>query len=178
MKDIPGFEGIYSIMKEGKVWSHKRNKKIGNNAQQPIGGFFKKQYLTSHGYYAVNLTNNYNRKVFYIHRLIAQAYIPNPDNLPCINHKNGIKTDNRIENLEWCTHLHNALHAWEKGLQKPHEGLKGMKGFKAKLTDTQVLEIRRLHKEENKTLHQLGAIYGVAWQTIGSITSGRNWKHI
>ncbi len=64
----------------------------------------------------------YKGKTYYIHRLIAEAFIPNPNNYPCVNHINGDKTDNRVDNLEWCTYSHNNKEAYKLGLKKPHKG--------------------------------------------------------
>ena len=64
-------------------------------------------------------TISYKNKTLYVHRLIAEAFIPNPNNYPCINHINGNKKDNRIENLEWCTYSHNNKEAYKLGLKKP-----------------------------------------------------------
>ena len=69
-----------------------------------------------YGYYKVILTNNGVRKEFTIHRLVAKAFIPNPENKPTVNHKNGIKTDNNVNNLEWATIKENQIHKWENGL--------------------------------------------------------------
>ncbi len=76
------------------------------------------------GYKMIALTKKGNTKIISMHRLVAIAFIPNPKNKPCINHKNGIKTDNRIKNLEWCTHAENSQHAYRTGLSKPSYGMK------------------------------------------------------
>lgn len=92
--DIDGYDGNYWIDTSGNVFSVKRNK-------------YKKTVKKDDGYIRVGLNKNGKEKKYYIHRLVALTYIPNPNNLPCVNHKNCIRDDNRVENLEWCSHLYN-----------------------------------------------------------------------
>ncbi len=93
MKDIKGYEGLYAITSCGKVWSY-------------ISKKFLKPKI-DRGYFKVHLYKDKKQKSYYIHRLVAEAYIPNPENLPEINHKDEIKSNNSIKNLEWCTGLYN-----------------------------------------------------------------------
>lgn len=104
MKDILGYEGQYSVTKDGKVFSHKRKR------------FLKPTNLK--GYKRVKLRDsNNNQKINnkLVHRLVAQAFIPNPNNKLEINHKNSIRDDNRVDNLEWVTRSENNQHAWTYG---------------------------------------------------------------
>lgn len=107
------------------------------------------------------------------HRLVASAFIPNPNNYPIINHINGIKTDNRIENLEWCTQSQNARHAFKLGLSC----IDGERHPSAKLTDEDVINIRRA-RSAGLTHTLIASYYDMSITAIQSICNGRNWKHI
>ena len=77
------------------------------------------------GYFAVDLYENGKRTTERVHILVAEAFVPNPDNKPMINHKDGNKHNNNAENLEWVTHKENCEHAWKNGLAKPSYGMLG-----------------------------------------------------
>jgi len=96
----------YEIHDDGKIFSVKRNK-------------FLKTSLNNKGYFKLDICINGVKKKKLIHRLLAEAFIPNPFNKPMVNHVNGIKTDNRLENLEWCTNSENLIHAYKFKLKTP-----------------------------------------------------------
>ena len=96
-KDIAGYEGIYKVSNLGNIKSFRKNKET-----------VLKPYTTSQGYKQARLFKDGKSKGFFVHRLVAQAFLPNPENLPCINHKNEVKDDNRLENLEWCSYKYNS----------------------------------------------------------------------
>ncbi len=106
LKDIPGYEGLYAISSTGRVWAHP------NRLHE---GLWLKPSLKK-GYYFVCLCLGALIHQKTIHRLVAQSYVPNPNNYPQVNHLNGIKIDNRAENLEWCTPSQNSKHGWDTGL--------------------------------------------------------------
>jgi hypothetical protein len=111
-KDIPEYEGLYQISNLGNVKSQHSNRM---NGQRP--GKLLKITLMKNGYMSLELRMSDTNKRHLVHRLIAEVFIPNPDNRPVVNHINGIKNDNRIENLEWCTQSENIRHAIDTGLR-------------------------------------------------------------
>lgn len=104
-KDINGFEGLYQVSNLGDI-KRLKTKKIGGK-----GGYERKQHILSKcntkGYLKVDLWKQNKKYCFLVHRLIATAFIPNPNNFPQINHKDEIKDNNSIDNLEWCTDKYN-----------------------------------------------------------------------
>lgn len=115
-KDIPGYEGAYQASVGGKIKSLSRNIDRGRNGIKVCKEVIKKTRLTKCGYLIVGVYKNAIGKTCTVHRLIAKTFIPNPDNKPCVNHINAIKTDNRACNLEWVTSSENSQHASKLGL--------------------------------------------------------------
>ena len=105
-KDIPRYKGLYQASSKGRI-RRLRRPIINNGTVTTKKGAIISQSYTSKGYKRVNIHFKEKKKEELVHRLVAEAFIPNPDNLPCINHKDETKTNNAVENLEWCDCRYN-----------------------------------------------------------------------
>jgi len=131
------------------------------------------QWADAKGYLRVKIVLNEKATSIAVHRLVALAFLPNPENKPQINHKNGIKTDNYLENLEWSTCAENVKHAWLTGLSKP---TKGENHSTSKLNENKVYAIRIMYSLNKATLLELANIFKVNKSTIHAIIQNKNWK--
>jgi hypothetical protein len=116
-KDIKGYEGLYQVSNLGKVKSLNRYITNKNNKQQYYNGKMLSGNIR-HGYLKLTLSKDNIQKTIPIHILVAKTFIPNPENKPEVNHIDGNKSNNCVNNLEWCTRSENELHAYRNGLAK------------------------------------------------------------
>jgi hypothetical protein len=163
-KDVKGFEDLYQVSNLGNV---KRLISQRVFAERLIG-----RTIDRYGYVKRVLSKDGKNNYFTEHRLVAIAFIDNPYNKATVNHINGIKTDNRVENLEWNTTIENHQHAIYTGLKDQ----KGIKHHKCKLTEEQVLEIREIGFSQTRM--SLSKKYGVSRTNILGIIRGKFWKHL
>lgn len=130
--------------------------------------------LSKDGYLIVGLSKNNERKFYRVHRLVSECYIPNPNNLPQVNHINGIKTDNKVDNLEWVTPEQNMQHSYMNRLSPV-----GEKHWKSKLTNEQADWIRKnyTYKHPDFNSVKLGKQFGVGHAQILKIVKNKNWNY-
>ena len=155
-REVAGYNGLYLVSDIGLVQQTAQT-------LRRMPGILKPQ-VASVGYHQVQLVVGLDRKFKYVHRLVAEAFIPNPDNLPKTNHINGDKTDNRVENLEWCSQLSNIHHAHMTGLAK------------RKLTPTDKANIINMRRS-GYSLKDLANMFNVSQGAISVITSGKRKIH-
>lgn len=129
-----------------------------------------------HGYLQIGLRIDKKRKNFKIHRLLALAFIPNPLNLPEINHIDNNPMNNDITNLEWTTHLANMQHKMKQGRHlRINEGISN--GFN-KYSESTIKKIKKALITQDFTHKEIANIYGVSHSLVSAISTGRKWKHL
>lgn len=174
-KDILGYEGLYQISSFGRVKSLEREWIAGFNIKVKGQEKIRKISFGTKGYSQIQLFKNGKHKTCRVHRLVAEAFIPNPDNKSQVNHINGIKTDNIVENLEWCTNEYNMNHAWKNGLHKIRIGDKSPNN---KLTSNQVIEMRAKFSTGNYLKSELANEYSISRTQACDILNRKSWRHI
>ena len=190
--------GIYRVTQEGRVFSQTKRRIPLVGKGMEFTGEFKfileperelTYTLNNRGYYSVGI----RRKTHMVHRLVAQAFIPNPENKPFVNHIDGNKLNNHVSNLEWCTVQENNLHAKQTGLHKQAVGhkinyqsdaskrkaLANLKD-KSKLTPDDVRYVRRVFKSRSKecSATALAKQFGTSVAAMCKIVTGQTYRDI
>lgn len=183
LRDVPGWPG-YLVGSDGSVWSRLRRRPLpGRKGTEIVMGDTPRQLkpkVGRDGYPAITLTNCGARKSAKVHRLVAECFLgPIPDDMQ-VNHKNGIKRDCRLVNLEIVTPTENRRHAYRTGLQVSP---KGEENGHAKLTAEQVREIRSLRPATGKikgdlSTYAIAKRYGVSRSLIRHILHRKQWRHV
>lgn len=163
----------YEISSFGNVRSLDQTVKRIDGVILHIKGRNLKTQLSPKGYRWITI-RRYGNQIYGVHRHVAKAFIPNPENKPHINHKNAIKTDNRVENLEWCTPLENRNHAKMMGLIPSVEGEKNPA---AKLKAIDIIKIRSLFKNGMRQ-KKIAIRYGFGENHIGKICRRELWDSV
>lgn len=183
-KNIEGYKGLYQISNLGRVRSLDRYIKYGFGMRKIKGKIKKNQILKNKGYNIIVLSKDNKKKTFLVHRLVALHFISNPDNKPQVNHIDGDKENNSVENLEFVTNQENRDHAIENGLVLTEEHRKsiskahrGVKNNKAKLNDEKIIIIKKLlnYKYSQRFIAK---IFNVHQSIICDIKNNKTWKHV
>lgn len=174
-KDIDDCMGILQVSNLGRV---KRLERViirnihGVPTVTVLKEVIKKVFKGSNGYPCVSICIDQVRIQFVIHRLIAKAFIENPENKPEVNHIDGNKMNFCLSNLEWCTKSENTIHAFKNGLMD----IKGEKHMHSKLNNESVLDIRR--NCSKKDVREYAKRYSVNPSTVRDVLKNRTWTHI
>lgn len=173
-KDIPGYEGLYAVTEDGRVYSHSRVVKASHGSTQLRKGRWLKQHENNNGYLYLPLTVDGVRTVWLVHRLVAMTFVSNPDCKPNVNHIDNNPKNNNASNLEWCTQRENMRHCSSQGRVRV-PALKGEMNPISKLSPSQVVEIK---KSKNVKQRDLAKKYNVSQTVIHNILSGKSWGHV
>lgn len=175
-KDIQNYEGLYRISNYGNLMSLDRVINRNNNLYNRKSKILKKS-VDSTGYEIIGLTKDSKTKSYKVHRLVGIHFIDNNNDKPCINHKDGNKLNNHIDNLEWSTYSENTKHAIINKLSNPKfPVLKGESNGNSLLTQEQVNEIREKYIPFKYSVKKLSLEYNVSESCIYHIINNTSWK--
>jgi hypothetical protein len=167
-RDINGYEGLYLVNSGGDIYSVRANKVLKQ---------FYRGSRADNKYLVVDLNSGGNRKTVSVHRVVAEAFIPNPNNLPCVNHKDGNKDNNCSDNLEWCTYSENNYHAFRTGLKNIPSGTKN-KNSKLSYDDVVAIKKCLILGDPEYGTRPLSRKYGVDHNVILDIYHNRKYQDV
>lgn len=167
-KPIPDYPN-YEISDSGRIKSLPTSRLFGRYMQSRAEKILVTR-MEANGYIRTTLCKEGICKHYSVHRLLAEAFIPNPENKPTVNHINGIKRDNRLCNLEWATLIEQMEHADKSGLRN----VKGEKCYLSKLKDSDVVDIRT----SNCSANELAIRHRVHPSTVRKIRNNKLWRHV
>ena len=169
-KDIPGYEGLYQASDMGEIKSIRRWVNNGQPSGRYVEEKILKPVLSGRGYEQVMLRKNGKSVHQYVHRLVALTFLANPSNKKAINHKDGNKRNNSVNNLEFVSYSENNYHAYANGLKG-----KGELFYNSKLSSENVMFIRNTYPKLN--YNQLAKLFNVSRATIRDVVLNKTWKN-
>lgn len=169
---IPRFDDVYEVSSHGQV---RRCKLAWTRGRASIPGLLLVQSLTREGYYRLGLWDGSRQCHRFVHRLVALTFLGEPpEGKITVNHRDGVKTNNRLENLEYATKAENYRHALDVlGFQPP----RGAEHWNVKLSPEIVIEMRQM-RAAGATVPSIGLHFGVSAGNVSLITRGKSWGHI
>ena len=167
-RDINGYDGLYRVNSGGDIYSVRTNKVLKQ---------FYRGSRADNKYLVVDLSRCGNRRTVSVHRVVAEAFIPNPNNLPCVNHKDGNKDNNCADNLEWCTYSENNYHACRTGLKNIPSGTKN-KNSKLSYDDVVAIKKCLILGDPEYGTRPLSRKYGVDHNVILDIYHNRKYQDV
>lgn len=173
-REIPNTDGYYEVSNLGRVrsWRNNRFGRMENPRIMKLGNHNGGRS----GYYKITMSfKGKGVKQSLVHRLVAQAFIPNPENKPEVNHLDGNGRNNHVSNLEWCTRSENAQHMQDNLKQ---EKVGSERYWTSKVNELDVLDMRALYNQGWFTLTEIGDAWGLHNSTVYQIVKNKTWRHI
>ena len=177
-RPVVGYTGLYEITRDGRIYSASRQ---GFGKPGEKGDDTRRQKtlsLNNTGYWRTVLWKDGQMRNHLVHRLVAEAFVLNPEGKPHVNHIDSDRANCDASNLEWCTHAENMAHASRMGRLRKKRHVVGSEHTRAKLTETVVEQARKRNEEGRESARSLAREHGVANTTMSRMIKRKTWKHV